>query len=234
MKFFRSPIAWAVATAIAFIPAAFEPVNSLRQKQRFEVESDGKGVSVGSRPDVCDALLDESSVVTLDFKVRARKLGGYQNFFQTDRGNLGLRIEVAEDGRLAVVFRPDAPGAELAGVTANGKLRSGKSARVRVVVAKSTEVAMFFNERPTASYNGKFLAECSDVQVGSGFDSTRVFNGAVHAVIRIQREEVVTYFGLPYLIREIGQVLFVCLGFVTLLMFAYERGRRSTKEERFS
>lgn len=234
MKFLRSPIVWVIATAVAFVPATFEPVNSLRQKQRIEVKSDGKSVSLGNRPELCEALMDEASVVTFDFDVAARRLGGYQNFFQTDRGNLGLRIEVAEDGRMAVVFRPDAPGEELAGVTANGKIRSGEPTRVRVVVSRSSEVSLYFNKRPSKTYSGKFLVECADVQVGSGFDSTRVFNGTVRAVIVIQREEIVTYFGLPYVIRQLGQLLFVSLGLVTLVILAYEKGRRSMKEERNS
>lgn len=125
---------------------------------------------------------------------------------------------------MGVVVRPDAPGEELAGVPARRKIKKLETTNVRVVVVRGSTIHLTVNDGPRASRNGRFLVECADVQFGSGFDATRTFDGTVVGDISIKREELRTYLGLPYEVRQLAQIAFLISALVAMVLIAFDAG----------
>jgi hypothetical protein len=227
----RSPITWLVATTVCFVVALFEPLQTLRQEERIELRSSDQPSVLGASPILCEALSDSRRVTEIELVLKVQKFKPYQGLFQTAALNYGIRLEIDKSGSLAVSFRSeDAPGG-YGGVTAIGLVRRNEPMKIKVAIRESSRVSISLNDGPDAVFVGRITAECTDLRVGTGFDSSRDLAGSVQGSLRIGREVRVTYFGLPYAVRQVAQVAFFLSAVGLIAVVSFERGRRQAHVE---
>ena len=226
MKLLRSPVLWSVATAFFFVIALFEPLTAFRHDARIVLKSNGQPNALGELPVLCEALSDPSRITEIDLTVRIRRIKPFQGVFQTAPENNGVRLEISESGSLGLSFRSaDVPGG-YGGIASEGVLLKGQLNKISIRFEDASKVSLSLNDGPELVFDGQITADCSDVKVGTGFDSSRDIRGAVDGEIRIGREVRVTYFGLPYGVRQVGQVAFVLSAIGLIAVISFECGRQ--------
>ena len=231
MRSLRSPLFWLLVSAVSFVPAIFEPIGVIREVGRFSFESRGRPTVLGKKLEICNAASNPKKSLLFDLRVTLKKLSGYQNVFQTASGNMGIRVELDETGAVGVVFRSLVPGQELAGVAAKQKILPGIPTRLQVTVDRASRVQIAINEQTPEVFSGVPIIDCDDVRVGVGFDSSRRLVGTVNGYVKIDEDQNVTYFGLPYAVRQLGQLIFLLSLLILIVVVAFERGRRQGQSE---
>lgn len=112
--------------------------------------------------------------------------GPFYGLFQTDGGNLGIRVELGPTGIVALIApRSDSPGA----ISAVESLRPIRlEERIQFSVSKGQ--LLISGAGWSASSTGQYLPLCSDVRIGSNYDDSRTYPGEVFVTIKSQRYEL--------------------------------------------
>jgi len=111
------------------------------------------------------------------FSFKVHQLRQFDNLFQTDPVNSGIRMELSAPAALALIIAgPDGPK----GIYITRRLRLNKVYQLEMRIDRSDNLRVFLNKRlvvdecvPGARY------KLSDVVIGSGFSRTRGFDGRI-------------------------------------------------------
>lgn len=107
----------------------------------------------------------------------------FQNLFQTDDGNLGIRVEVTDRNALAIVIGgPDDP--QLEGIETDESILEGLNL-LQLSVSKG-KLTMKLNGSRSKSVVFTNEPRCTNPRFGIGYSEERRFDGLMNVIIRIQ------------------------------------------------
>lgn len=136
----------------------------------------GEPLTLGAIPDLCAGL---SRGKSLEVRVTGTidQLVNYQNFFQTDDENRGIRVEVNDSGAVALLVASDSSDGFDA-VVAPSFLEEGPVA-LTFVIKNGTGLKVLQNSADKSTTSDSLRPSCNNVRIGSGFDSSRVTLGSI-------------------------------------------------------
>jgi hypothetical protein len=153
--------------------------------------------------------------------LKAYSLAGYANVFQTAGGNSGIRMELAEPGRLTLVI--GVKGLEgIKGIVITNSLLPNEWCAVQIEVDRYNQVKVHVDETLVYDHPHPSLDfSISDLVIGTGFSRSRPFDGIVKDFrfdYRILRERTL----LPFLIA-LFRILFELAVVIWLAWFLKEK-----------
>lgn len=146
---------------------------------------DNEPVSLGALPDVCDGLADGKSV-KIGVAGTIDKLVNYQNFFQTDNENRGIRVEVDESGAVALLVASDSPDGFDAVVAPT--IISAGTVSLEFLITNGTELSVLANQQKETTNSSSLRPLCNNVVIGAGFDSSRTTLGSIVVTFTVVEE----------------------------------------------
>lgn len=124
-------------------------------------------------------LEPSDAYINLKLKFRTDSTDGYPNLFQTAPVNRGMRMEIL--GSTAAIVVPDksVPGG-LRGLTVTTMLKTGQWYQLEVEALNGSYIRVKLDGKDVAAYVGAGIAmETSEILVGGGFDTARIFRGQI-------------------------------------------------------
>jgi hypothetical protein len=155
------------------------------------------------------------------------QLKNWNNVFQTDLGNQGIRFEIDEEGRSALLF-PISEDQRIDGVIfKNETIRVGAENKLVAMITISTDIQV------KAQLNGELLNKsfplteigCQKPISGGGFDASRNLDGISSTQISIERIPKNEKLGIPYATHQLVATLLVSLMFIFLLIALTRQNR---------
>ena len=152
---------------------------------RLTGTTDHSILPLGFYPEICRVLYEEWGSIEGETEGVILNLKGYQNLFQTDDGNLGIRLEVSQNGEAALVVSSPLKTevGNLAFIRASGSIEEGKKFHLYFQITfDGTLTIKLDNQRAQYVYSN-INPTCSNVQLGVGFDISRKAMGTTKTTI---------------------------------------------------
>jgi len=155
--------------------------------------------------------------IQVRFTMKAYSISGYSDVFQTAGGNSGIRMELAEPGRMSLVI--GSKGLEgMREILITNSLQPNEWYAVRIDVDKHKKVQVYLNDILAYDHSHPSLNfSMSDLTLGTGFSKCRPFDGVVKDFrydYRILRKRTI----LPVLVSLI-QILYELAVLIYLIYF---------------
>lgn len=117
--------------------------------------------------------------LAIGFKMKVHYFGQYDNVFQTAAHGNGMRLELSKPLSASLVWGCNKDSG-ICGVELHPAVEPGKWYGVSIVLDKHKRLKVLFNGKTVYCENNKELAvKLSDIAVGTGYNKTRDFDGAV-------------------------------------------------------
>ncbi|MDD3149755.1 MAG: hypothetical protein PHV68_02885 [Candidatus Gastranaerophilales bacterium] len=170
-----SLICWAVSGILLY----FLPVSGAVKESHSLAVFDSRSVEAQERQIKTVRLTSDSrqNGLRIAFSFKVYQFRQFDNLFQTDPVNSGIRMEMSAPAALALIIAgPDGPK----GIYITRMLRLNKVYQLEMRIDRFDNLQVFLNKRlvvnecvPGARY------KLSDVVIGSGFSRTRGFDGRI-------------------------------------------------------
>jgi hypothetical protein len=140
---------------------------------------------LGSHPEICRVLEEKWGSIEGEIEGTIQNLKGYQNLFQTDEGNSGIRIEVTQSGRAALVVSSPLKTevGKLAFSEAFGTIEAGKKFHIYFQVSFNGVLTIKLDSERAHAVYSNINPTCENVQLGVGFDISRKAMGTTKTTI---------------------------------------------------
>jgi hypothetical protein len=153
------------------------------------------------------------------------RLRNWNNIFQTDSGNQGVRFEIDEKGQAAFLL-PIREDQKIDGIIFKKEtIRLGTENRFSVVVTLTNKVhvkAQLNGELQTKSFPYSEIG-CENPISGGGYDATRTLEGISRTEISLVQVSDNEKFGISYMTQKSFSIVLLTLLFVTLLIVLTRR-----------
>jgi hypothetical protein len=142
-------------------------------------------VPLGSHPEICQVLKDKWGSIEGEIEGTIQNLKGYQNLFQTDEGNLGIRIEVTQSGKVALVVSSPLKTevGKLAFSEAFGTIEAGEKFHLYFQISFNGVLTIKLDDQRAHAVYSNINPTCRNVQLGVGFDVSRKTLGTTKTTI---------------------------------------------------
>ena len=153
---------------------------------------------------ICDVLSQENGKIEIAFTAKQYEIGTYQDFFQTDDLNLGIRIEREPSGTVSLII------AQIDGtfVGTGVALDSRQLALFGKATIKSTgEYSLVVNGVSNKGRAAIFRPSCDHLLVGQGFNSERRWKGESKVQVSSGHESKMPKISLVLLMLLIARIV---------------------------
>ena len=175
----------------------------------------GDVIELDARPDICSALdLDKSLEIKIDGTIN--KLINYQNLFQTDDENRGMRLEINEAGVWGLLIASSSKdGYDV--VVGSTQLQPGPFS-MTIQITDGREVGIVTNQIEQRRMLESLNPTCNSTTIGTGYDSSRKTDGSIEVSFTLG--EVAPRFVPTYVVDMAEDDVFrtIVLGFLTYLV----------------
>ena len=174
-------------------------------------------IPLGSHPEICRVLDQVWGSIEGETEGTIQTLKGYQNLFQTDDGNLGIRLEVSQSGVAALVVSspPETSFEKFVYVVASGLIEEGKKFHLYFRVSFDGGLTLKLDSQPAQTVYSNINPTCQNVQLGVGYDISRKTIGTTKTTItEVGRAGLSSFRG-----SEIAIILLFVIG-LTLIFWA--------------
>jgi|GEM_PF-4768679 len=180
----RLSLAVVILATISFLTLLFPP-DALRLKKSLQAER--KGIScvsdscrtIGQMFSLDEKNWDRAKSLDLSFQFAAGPVSGYQNVFQTDDGNAGLRLEISPSSAAALIVGLSA-GPEFDVIKLPGDIAPGQWHDLRLSLSRSNRIKVWFDGKQIADRsNDAYGFNAGNFILGNGFDGKREFSGEI-------------------------------------------------------
>jgi hypothetical protein len=113
--------------------------------------------------------------LTLSMEV-SESATGHPNVFQTGPGNSGVRLEIS-GSTAGIVYRDSESPIDVSGVVLTNSLLPNTPYQIDVEVLNGAFVRATIGQLTAGKTSSKLLVDTSDIRIGSGFGSERIFDG---------------------------------------------------------
>jgi hypothetical protein len=146
----------------------------IQNKELMNSDLVSKPIEFGSVSSICEFISGHHGAIQISFKSVQTASGSYQDFFQTDDMNYGIRIERDLDGKVSLIIG-NASG-KFVGIGVPVDVRTRKLDGLAIIRPDGT-YSLEVNNVRTQSTEPVFNPSCSRVMVGRGFDDGRKWIG---------------------------------------------------------
>lgn len=183
--------------------------NDMNNIDRRTFESNGSTVLVGEFTDACSFSSSKIRRVHYELLSKVSLYKDYQDLFQTDELNFGMRVEISKIGELSLQSM-GADGSHVGVVL--GTVSSGRPFKVAIQANSTSDVRGRLDSGSWRSMPFNVLPSCRRFAVGTGFDVDRSVVGSVSLSIQISEVDE-----SAQIIRRIGaKLLLIGLLLMTL------------------
>jgi hypothetical protein len=171
---------------------------------------------------VCQFLLDPQNEIIVGFDAKQKASGTYQNFFQTDELNYGIRIERDLTGAVSLIVGERS--GKFSGVSVPIDLRTNHLIGQAKIKGNGV-ISMAVNGKSVSGLLGTLQPSCDKVMTGQGFSSERVWVGTTRLMVSGNRRS-----DLSRIISTSNFVLII-FGILLLLQISIGEQRRYEYEK---
>ena len=204
-------LTWSLGVVVMLISF---PMDSYRNYS-LAGNTNSSTLTLGSHPNLCSILSKKWGSISGEIEAKVVRLRGYQNLFQTDNGNHGIRVEITELGVIALIVSSpvESEFGKFSYAVANGTVTENRTFHIFYQVSfDGTLTIRLDKERPRSVY-ANINPRCNKVILGSGFENSRKFLGnAKITIVGTERSTV----PVPRITEGIAVTLQI-LGFVLIL-----------------
>lgn len=139
----------------------------------------------GFYSEICGVLDEKWGSIEGETEGVIYHLKGYQNLFQTDDGNLGIRLEVTQSGEAALVVSSplQTEVGKLAFVKASGSIEEGRKFHLYFQITFDGVLTIKLDDQQAQYVYSDINPTCRNVQLGVGFDNSRKTMGITKTTI---------------------------------------------------
>lgn len=135
--------------------------------------SESSVISFSEPPTTLDTSLD------IRFRMNVRAITNYNNVFQTDTLNRGVRMELTPSGALGMVVS-DGTSEGCHGFLVADKMHFGRWYTVHILISEHKRVKVYLDgKKAVDTIDHDINYRIGDIAVGAGFNKTRVFDGQI-------------------------------------------------------
>ena len=140
---------------------------------------------LGFYPEICRVLDEKWGSIEGETEGVIHHLKGYQNLFQTDDGNLGIRLEVTPSGEVALVVSSPLKTevGKLAFIGAAGSIKEGIKFQIYFKITFDGVLIIKLDNQQAQYVHSNINPTCRNVKLGVGFDVTRKTLGTTKTTI---------------------------------------------------
>lgn len=161
------------------IKSSFYPYTLIKNielyNKYYNSNSNSDGVKINFSEDAKNVLRD----VEILFKVKLHKQSAYQNIFQTDDINSGIRLELSEMGDAALLIS-DGTDTGFIGYSLNTKIIADRYYNLKIQIFKNKRICVEVNDNVKLDVlNEKIKFKLNNIVIGTGFDGKRNLFGEI-------------------------------------------------------